>query len=88
MKTGLVSVFEAKNAPKVEGEEENPSNSWDNVNEQYEKFSGFMDQQFEFNSGFFSIIALYVQTFAVFKLKTNLLPSITDSSMAIINEIS
>jgi hypothetical protein len=46
-----------------------------------------MDQLFQFNSGFFSIITLYVQTFSVFKLKTNLLPSITNSVSNIVHEI-
>lgn len=47
-----------------------------------------MDQLFEFNSGFFAIITLYVQTFAVFKVKTSLLPSISHSTLDIIGEIS
>ena len=47
-----------------------------------------MDQLFQFNSGFFSIISLYVQTFNVFKVKTSLLPSISHSTIDIISEIS
>ena len=84
MKNGLVSILQAKNEPA----QLETGTSWDNVNEQYEKYSGYMDQLFEFNSGFFSIITLYIQTFAVFKVKTSLLPSISHSSIAIINQIS
>lgn len=84
MRNGLISAFQAKSAPK---EDEN-TEAWDKINEEYEKFSAFMDQLFEFNSGFFSIISLYIQTFAVFKVKTSLLPSITAASIAITNEIS
>ena len=47
-----------------------------------------MNQLFEFNSGFFSIISLYTQTFSVFKVKTGLLPSLCHSTLEILEEIS
>jgi hypothetical protein len=47
-----------------------------------------MDQLFQFSSGFFSVLTLYAQTFAVFKIKTNLLPSIAHSTLEVIGEIS
>lgn len=47
-----------------------------------------MDQLFQFSSGFFSVVTLYAQTFAVFKVKTNLLPSIAHSTLDVIAEIS
>jgi len=46
-----------------------------------------MDQQFQFNSGFFSIITLYIQTFGVFKIKTSLLPSVAQSTIDVLDEI-
>jgi hypothetical protein len=47
---------------------------WENINDQYEKFSSYLHQIFQYNCGFFQIISLYVQTFSVFKLKTSMLP--------------
>ena len=78
----MVSIFQEKSK---EGAEESV---WENINDHYERFSAFMDQIFELNSGFFSIITLYVQTFSVFKIKTSLLPVIVHSSMDIVKEIS
>ena len=43
---------------------------------------------FEFNSGFCSIITLYVQTFSVFKVKTALLQPITQAVIGVVQEIS
>jgi len=62
--------------------------SWDGINEQYERFSQQADQLFEFNSGFFSIVTLYTQTFAVFKAKSALLPSLCHSTLSILEEVS
>jgi len=47
-----------------------------------------MEQLFQFSSGFFSVVTLYAQTFAVFKIKTNLLPSIAHSTLDVIAEVS
>jgi hypothetical protein len=47
---------------------------WEGINDQYEKFANYMDQLFQYNSGFFQIVTLYVQTFSVFKLKIALMP--------------
>lgn len=47
-----------------------------------------MSQLFELNSVFVSIISLYVQTFGVFKLKLALIPSICQSSLQVLSEIS
>lgn len=47
-----------------------------------------MNQLFEFNSGFFHVVSLYVQTFGVFKLKTSLLPTVAHSTVAVVQEIS
>lgn len=33
--------------------------NWDGIDEQYERTSHWVDQLFEFNSGFFSIVTLY-----------------------------
>lgn len=85
MRSGLTSDLEAKAAPKAEGDESDP---WDQIVEKYDRFSGFMDQIFEFNSGFVQIVNLYIQTFGVFKLKTNLLPTICHASSDILREIS
>jgi hypothetical protein len=68
MSSRLLETLDAK-AKQAEGE-----GQWDNINEHYEKFSSEMDQLFQFSSGFFSVVTLYAQTFAVFKVKTNLLP--------------
>lgn len=46
-----------------------------------------MDQLFQFNSAFYSIVTLYVQTFSVFKLKTSLLPSVAASVINIVHEL-
>lgn len=86
MRLGLTSILEEKNKPKPEGDE-NTTDPWESINEKYEKYSAFMDQLFEFNSGFFSVLSLYVQTFSVFKLKTLLLPSIVHSTMSVVNEV-
>ncbi len=85
MRSGITSDLEAKAAPKAEGDESDP---WDQIVEKYDRFSGFMDQIFEFNSGFVQIVNLYIQTFGVFKLKTNLLPTICHASSDILREIS
>jgi len=84
MRESLASTFEAKVATLASGE----TNSWENINEQYEKFSGLMNQLFEFDSGFYSIITLYIQTFSVFNMKANMLPSISHASASLIGEIS
>jgi hypothetical protein len=60
----------------------------ENINDKYDRFSSFMNQIFEFNSGFVQIVNLYIQTFGVFQLKTNLLPTICHSSSDILREIS
>ncbi len=49
MRSGLTTDLEKRAAPKAEGDESDP---WDQIVEQYDRFSGFMDQIFEFNSGF------------------------------------
>lgn len=85
MRASLTSIFDAKSAPKSDGDESDP---WDKINEQYERYSVFMNQIFEFNSGFVQIVNLYIQTFGVFKLKTNLLPTICHASNDILREIS
>ncbi|CDW73494.1 UNKNOWN [Stylonychia lemnae] len=61
---------------------------WEGINEHFEKFSIYLEQQFLHNSGFFQIVSLYIQTFSVFKLKIALLPSITLSVNNVITEIS
>jgi hypothetical protein len=85
MRSSLTSILDAKAAPKAEGDESDP---WDKINEQYERHSVFMNQVFEFNSGFVQIVNLYIQTFGVFKLKTNLLPTICHATNDILREIS
>jgi hypothetical protein len=85
MRSIITTDLEAKASPKPEGDESDP---WDQIVEKYDRFSAFMCQIFEFNSGFFQIVNLYIQTFGVFKLKTNLLPSICHASSDIIREIS
>ena len=47
-----------------------------------------MSQLLEFNSGFVYIVSLYVQTFAVFKVKHSLLPSILHACLDLVKEIS
>lgn len=84
MREGVSQALTARATPK-EGETEA---NWDGINEQYERFSASMDQLYEFNSGFFSIISLYTQTFAVFKVKTSLLPSLCHSTLEILEEVS
>lgn len=86
MRTGLAKVFEEKSAPVPEGAES--TDKWDGVNDQYERLSSFVSQLFEINSGFVSIVTLYVQTFGVFKLKPSLLPVVCHSSLALLSEIS
>ena len=85
MRSSLTTVLDAKAVPKAEGDESDP---WDKINEQYERFSVFMNQVFEFNSGFVQVVNLYIQTFGVFKLKTNLLPTVCHASNDILREIS
>lgn len=60
---------------------------WEGISDQFEKYSSYMDQLFHFNSAFYSIVTLYVQTFSVFKIKTSLLPSVSHSVIAIVNEV-
>ena len=86
MRSGLTTDLDNKAAPKAEGDES--GDPWEQIVEKYDRFSGFMDQIFEFNSGFVQIVNLYIQTFGVFKIKTNLLPSICHSSSDILREIS
>jgi uncharacterized membrane protein len=50
--------------------------------------SSVADNLFQFDSGFCQIVTLYVQTFAVFKLKTSLIPSISQSVIRIVKEVS
>ncbi len=83
MKEGIAETLKSK-SEGPEGEE----SQWENVNQHFEKFSEVLDQLLEFNSGFFSIVSLYVQTFSVFKLKTNLIPAISHSTLDIISQIS
>lgn len=53
MSDGLLDTLEAKSKqPEGEGQ-------WDNINENYQKFSAQMDQLFQFSSSFFSVITLY-----------------------------
>ena len=47
-----------------------------------------MNELFEFNSGFYSIVTLYIHTFNIFNVKTNMLPSISHSCTSLIGEIS
>ena len=68
--------------------EDKKDDQWEGVAEQYEKYSSFMDSLFQFNSTFYQIVTLYVQTFSVFKLKTSLIAPITHSAIVIIKEIS
>lgn len=42
----------------------------------------------EFNSGFIQVVNLYIQTFGVFKIKTGLIPSICQSCISVVGEIS
>ena len=86
MVKGLAKVFEEKSAPAKEGEES--SDKWEGINEQYERFSTFSSQLFELQSGFVSIVTLFVQTFGIFKLRTSLLSAVCHSSLAILGEIS
>ena len=52
---------------------------WEGIGEQYEKYSAFLEQVFQYRSGLFSIISLYVQTFSVFRLKSHLVADVTNS---------
>ena len=77
----MLSILDAKAALTEE------TTQWDGINEQYEKFSAFFDQTFQFNSAFFQTVTLYVQTFSVFKLKSQLLPTVTVNVNRIIAEV-
>ena len=85
MRSGLSTDLEALDSTKREGDQSDP---WDRIVEKYDRFSTFMGQIFEFNSGFFQIVNLYIQTFGVFKLKTNFLSNICHTSNYILREIS
>lgn len=64
------------------------SDSWDGISEHYEKYATTIDKLLQFDSSFCQIVTLYVQTFSVFKVKTSLLPSVSQSVISIVQEVS